>query len=157
MSEDRYTRITLRIPKDMHKLLSEEADLTSKSLNAEIIGRLKKSFHIEDEPNQGKELSQEEIKAKLEVEDIKNTILEMKQNLSFLYNREMLLRVRDDGTDSANLELEYLEKKIKGKEKEYADFTSQLAESKLKEALYSESTKKKIRVLRTEYPDWGKW
>lgn len=42
--EDRYTRITLRIPKDMHARLDEAADATSKSLNAEIIGRLQVSF-----------------------------------------------------------------------------------------------------------------
>ena len=42
--EDRYTRITLRIPKDLHGLLGEEAARTSKSLNAEIIGRLFQTF-----------------------------------------------------------------------------------------------------------------
>jgi chromosome segregation ATPase len=42
--DDRYIRITLRIPKDLHRDLSEVADKTSKSLNAEIIGRLTGSF-----------------------------------------------------------------------------------------------------------------
>lgn len=42
--EDRYTRITLRIPRELHGLLSEAAEHTSKSLNAEIIGRLTSSF-----------------------------------------------------------------------------------------------------------------
>ncbi len=42
--EDRYARITLRIPKTLHKRLSDEADRTSKSLNAEIVGRLEESF-----------------------------------------------------------------------------------------------------------------
>ena len=42
--EDRYTRITLRIPKDLHRQLSDAADKTSKSLNAEIVGRLSESF-----------------------------------------------------------------------------------------------------------------
>lgn len=42
--EDRYTRITLRIPKDLHQVLSTAADRTSKSLNAEIIGRLQASI-----------------------------------------------------------------------------------------------------------------
>ena len=41
--EDRYTRITLRIPKDLHQVLTAAADRTSKSLNAEIIGRLQAS------------------------------------------------------------------------------------------------------------------
>ncbi|RYH66088.1 MAG: toxin-antitoxin system HicB family antitoxin [Alcaligenaceae bacterium] len=42
--EDRYTRITLRIPKDLHGQLTLAADQTSKSLNAEIVGRLAESF-----------------------------------------------------------------------------------------------------------------
>lgn len=44
--EDRYTRITLRIPKDLDRKLQESADATSKSKNAEIIGRLKTSFDV---------------------------------------------------------------------------------------------------------------
>lgn len=42
--EDRYTRITLRIPRELHRNLSEAADRTSKSLNAEIVGRLEQTF-----------------------------------------------------------------------------------------------------------------
>ena len=42
--EDRYTRITLRIPRELHVRLDAEADRTSKSLNAEIIGRLEDTF-----------------------------------------------------------------------------------------------------------------
>lgn len=41
--DDRYIRITLRIPKDLHQKLSMAADDTSKSLNAEIVGRLQGS------------------------------------------------------------------------------------------------------------------
>lgn len=44
MEEDRYTRITLRIPKELHAALTAESDATSKSLNAEIIARLQASF-----------------------------------------------------------------------------------------------------------------
>ncbi|WGT64772.1 hypothetical protein [Variovorax paradoxus] len=46
--EDRYTRITLRIPKDLHTQLSDEADRTSKSLNAEIVDRLSRTFQGDD-------------------------------------------------------------------------------------------------------------
>jgi hypothetical protein len=42
--DDRYTRITLRIPRDLHELLAEAAEQTSKSMNAEIIARLIESF-----------------------------------------------------------------------------------------------------------------
>lgn len=45
MEEDeRYTRITLRIPKDLHARITREAFITSKSQNAEIIARLEGSF-----------------------------------------------------------------------------------------------------------------
>jgi transcription termination factor NusB len=44
MEEDRYTRITLRIPRELHARLDSEADRTSKSLNAEIVARLQQSF-----------------------------------------------------------------------------------------------------------------
>lgn len=44
MEEDRYTRITLRIPKDLHSQLQQAADDTSKSMNAEIVARLQDSF-----------------------------------------------------------------------------------------------------------------
>lgn len=42
--EDRYTRITLRLPKDLDRKLQEQADATSKSKNAEIVARLEASF-----------------------------------------------------------------------------------------------------------------
>lgn len=42
--DDRYTRITLRLPKDLHTKLAQSADATSKSLNAEIIARTQASF-----------------------------------------------------------------------------------------------------------------
>ncbi len=45
--DDRYTRITLRIPKALHARLQAEADSTSKSMNAEIIARVETSFGSE--------------------------------------------------------------------------------------------------------------
>ncbi|MBV7428086.1 MULTISPECIES: toxin-antitoxin system HicB family antitoxin [unclassified Acidovorax] len=47
--EDRYTRITLRIPKDLHQVLVAAAERTSKSLNAEIVGRLQESIPDDSE------------------------------------------------------------------------------------------------------------
>lgn len=44
MEDDRYTRITLRIPKDLHSKLQVSADDTSKSINAEIVSRLEASY-----------------------------------------------------------------------------------------------------------------
>lgn len=43
-TDDRYTRITLRIPKDLHARLAKAAEETSKSMNAEIIARLELSM-----------------------------------------------------------------------------------------------------------------
>jgi hypothetical protein len=43
-TDDRYTRITLRLPKALHAQLSAAADETSKSTNAEIVARLQESF-----------------------------------------------------------------------------------------------------------------
>ncbi|WP_225199260.1 Arc family DNA-binding protein [Gluconobacter oxydans] len=43
--EDRYTRITLRIPKELTALLKAAADDSSHSMNAEIVQRLEQSFH----------------------------------------------------------------------------------------------------------------
>ncbi|MCC4621769.1 type II toxin-antitoxin system HicB family antitoxin [Xanthomonas cassavae CFBP 4642] len=47
MSEDGYTRITLRIPDGLHAKLTGEAARTSKSMNAEIVQRLESSFEAE--------------------------------------------------------------------------------------------------------------
>lgn len=44
MEEDRYIRITLRMPKDTHVLLSNAAETKSHSMNAEIVSRLEASF-----------------------------------------------------------------------------------------------------------------
>lgn len=44
MEEDRYTRITLRIPSDLHLKLQRSADKASHSMNAEIIARLAQTY-----------------------------------------------------------------------------------------------------------------
>jgi len=59
MDEDRYTRITLRIPKDLHQNLQASADATSKSLNAEIINRLSASFGDDGKGDHGGALAKE--------------------------------------------------------------------------------------------------
>jgi len=45
--DDRYTRITLRIPKDLTQALKRAADLDSHSMNAEIIQRLSSTFEFD--------------------------------------------------------------------------------------------------------------
>jgi hypothetical protein len=70
--DDKYTRITLRIPKDVHKRLAEAADQTSKSLNAEIVARLQQSFDLgplkEAKRDELLRLVNEAIDARLEFE-----------------------------------------------------------------------------------------
>jgi hypothetical protein len=44
MDDDRYTRITLRIPIELHAKLQNSADRCSHSMNAEIILRLAQSY-----------------------------------------------------------------------------------------------------------------
>lgn len=44
MEDDRYTRITLRIPTDLHAKLQKSADKASHSMNAEIITRLAQTY-----------------------------------------------------------------------------------------------------------------
>lgn len=44
MSDDGYTRITLRIPNELDELLNESSRMTSRSKNADIVARLQRSF-----------------------------------------------------------------------------------------------------------------
>ncbi|MCX7258593.1 MAG: Arc family DNA-binding protein [Polaromonas sp.] len=44
MEEDRYIRITLRMPRGTHLLLSNAAEAKTHSMNAEIVSRLESSF-----------------------------------------------------------------------------------------------------------------
>lgn len=43
MEDDRYTRITLRIPRELHARLQSAADKQSHSQNAEIVATLERS------------------------------------------------------------------------------------------------------------------
>lgn len=47
--EDRHTRITLRIPKEMHNRLVASAYERSHSMNAEILRRIDLSFSVEED------------------------------------------------------------------------------------------------------------
>jgi len=50
MSDDGYTRITLRIPDDLDERLNQSAKSTSKSKNAEIVSRLEQSLRTTSPP-----------------------------------------------------------------------------------------------------------
>jgi hypothetical protein len=84
MEEDRYTRITLRIPKELHARLDAEADATSKSLNAEIVGRLEESFRT----------VRQEIRREIEAE-----VAAMQNRIELLSMRFDLARSRSDNLE----------------------------------------------------------
>lgn len=44
--DDKYQRITLRIPKELHEKLTSQAKDKSRSMNAEIVHRLEESFQF---------------------------------------------------------------------------------------------------------------
>lgn len=43
-TQDNYVKTALRLPRELHAKLQDAADATSKSMNAEIVSRLDKSF-----------------------------------------------------------------------------------------------------------------
>lgn len=88
--EDRYTRITLRIPRELHSRLDREADETSKSLNAEIIARLQASFapapaqDMFSTPDFQHRLKERALSERLQLINNQITTLRMHQNLLHL-------------------------------------------------------------------------
>lgn len=43
-SQDDYIRTALRLPRDLHKEVQDSAEKNNRSMNAEIVARLEKSF-----------------------------------------------------------------------------------------------------------------
>ncbi|MDR5797253.1 Arc family DNA-binding protein [Caballeronia sp. LZ008] len=77
MEDDRYTRITLRLPKELHAQLQTSADETSKSMNAEIVARLEESFR---DQRPSKELS-EGIEALVAAVERKEAVIDAQKRL----------------------------------------------------------------------------
>lgn len=92
--EDRYTRITLRIPKDLHGVLTAEADRTSKSLNAQIVESLTHGFEISSRLESLKDLLiKYELQvglAKDEAEAARRQVERHKEEIARLEKREEL-------------------------------------------------------------------
>lgn len=93
-TEDRYTRITLRIPKALHEHLAESAEQSSKSMNAEIIARLEESYFDHGSPVERYTMPQ---------------ILEMMQaaNAQLLKNVRVAARRKVDLREAQEAEEEY--------------------------------------------------
>ncbi|MDR6538840.1 toxin-antitoxin system HicB family antitoxin [Variovorax soli] len=106
--EDRYTRITLRIPKLLHSQLQGEADKTSKSLNAEIVARLSASF---DSKNQS-------------AGDLAKAVT----RLDLLQRRESVVRQLEAGT--SRLEMHRLRRDINRANMSKEDFSRWLKEER---------------------------
>lgn len=86
--EDRYTRITLRIPKDLHQVLTTAAERTSKSLNAEIIGRLQASVPDDTESKA--------LAVLPERSSIRDDLVSAIAHLNALRNEKAILELRVD-------------------------------------------------------------
>lgn len=71
MRIDNYTRITLRIPEELHSKLVAEAARTSKSMNAEIVNRLEASFAS---PPQGANILAEMLLYRLAIAEFKRSL-----------------------------------------------------------------------------------
>lgn len=94
--EDRYTRITLRIPKELHQSLAMAAERTSKSLNAEIIGRLQAS-------------TIEELDGHSRIRAIGDELLEALVTLSLLRSERAVYQLRMDLSQATGQQLTGLE------------------------------------------------
>lgn len=78
--EDRFTQITLRIPKLLHKQLKVASVHRSRSMNAEIIRRLEISFQsVEDRLAA---LEAEVFHPKLSLEEVRGSLEEMERDLN---------------------------------------------------------------------------
>ena len=44
MSEDKFIRVTLRLPKGLHETIAAEADRKTSTTNAEVVARLERSL-----------------------------------------------------------------------------------------------------------------
>lgn len=78
--EDRYTRITLRIPKDLHASLSAEAAATSKSLNAQIVETLQASTSLRaslDSMGAQLQATQHQLETAMEIESVRTRLAEI--------------------------------------------------------------------------------
>lgn len=84
MEEDRYTRITLRIPRDAHAKLETEAAKNSHSMNAEIVARLQSSF------DENREV--EKLRAELEEE-----------RMNVLKEQYEVLKMQNSAMDNENV------------------------------------------------------
>ncbi len=116
MEDDRYTRITLRIPKDLHGKLQDAADATSKSTNAEIVARLEESLAKQ----QAAAGIPTEIAAYLAALQNRSLMLDMradmlKMRLESIGARVIAITKRTVGVDTSELsdaELERMESEI---------------------------------------------
>lgn len=84
----KYTRITLRIPEPLHEKLTDSANNTSKSMNAEIISRINDSFSEQDKPVI-------EDDALLSVEDAIKQQQKARSDLASVLMREVMTKIKE--------------------------------------------------------------
>lgn len=101
MEDDRYTRITLRIPKDLHGKLQVASDATSRSMNAEIIDRLDGSF---ENPKLLDNIS-DSLDKLIESTEQKNTVINIQNKLLSMcgvFLRLAVSRVAESDSSTSN-------------------------------------------------------
>lgn len=100
--EDRYTRITFRIPKNLHGLLSRQAEESSKSLNAEIVARLQQSFGVTHAPatDESWQWDMKRRTSELRLETAQGQIRSVKMHGDLLHMRLPRLKAEQASTES---------------------------------------------------------
>ena len=84
----KYTRITLRIPEPLHEKLTDSANNTSKSMNADIISRINDSFSEQD-----KSFIEDDVL--LSVEDAIKQQQKARSDLARVLIREVMTKIKE--------------------------------------------------------------
>ena len=116
--DDRYARITLRIPRDLHANLTAEAERKTRSMNAEIISILEEKFQA-SEANYKEEL----LYLRKQIDHIRNNMVHFSAHQTDFFVLITLL--------SASLK-EKLPDDISKKYDDIADIISEVRENVLK-------------------------
>lgn len=142
--EDRYTRITLRLPRDLHVDLTESAAARAQSMNSEIVQRLYNSFS----PDLGNEpdLSYEDQITDKEIE-----VLIHRVKRSETYLKDILFKEMKSG--SLNKDDRSLKELIKEAYHQYSDRLFSLCISCIQEKKTLPNLPRGIEVARSLFPD----
>ena len=97
-TDDRYQRISLRIPRELHEKLMLVADARSRSMNAEIITRLEASFGKPVVTRAVEKTLREEITKQIDLTQrlrLKATVLALQASSAIGYIYSKIERIKD--------------------------------------------------------------